>query len=67
MLSVIRGWGYGGGGGSVGDLARVRNNCCGFFSNCSQQCNNWFFVTVIKGVAQKAGNTVIRGDGPKSR
>ena len=26
-----------------------------------------FFITVIRGVAQKAGNTVIRGCGPKSR
>jgi hypothetical protein len=36
-------------------------------SNCSQQCNNWFFITVKRVVAQKAGNTVIRVCGPKSR
>ena len=36
-------------------------------SNCSQQCNSWFSITVIRGVAQKAGNTVIRVCGPKSR
>ena len=30
-------------------------------------CKHWFFIIVIRDLTQKAGNTVIRGCGPKSR